>query len=453
MLIRFVAQNVFSFSESTEFNMLPRPKIRTHKSHKYSLNGLDLLKLSAVYGANAAGKSNLVKAIGLLQDLATGKITANKVYDNRFKFDQSKLTRQTLAIEFVQEDTPYYYAMEMLDGEIGTEELYRSGMGKTGDVLLFERKPTELGVPQITFSEAFEKDPKTQLLKTILLEEFLDKSKSILPWLARRDNPYFSEIKKAARWFFQTLQIITPKTRPVALALGLDRDPSFRDFTHKTLRAYDLGISSIEVEEIPLEEIVGDSNDEELEAVRDRFSAEKEGFMVWKGTGADELILVKEGDKLVGKRLKVAQSEQVGHEVEFDLDELSDGAIRLLDFMPAFWDVVRSRRVYLVDELERSMHPMLAKELISKFSADEATKGQLIFTTHESTLLDQDIFRQDEIWFAEKNPTRSTDLYSLSDFKEHHTIDIRKGYLNGRYGAVPFLANLHDLNWHANDPH
>jgi len=78
----------------------------------------------------------------------------------------------------------------------------------------------------------------------------------------------------------------------------------------------------------------------------------------------------------------------------------------------------------------------------------EETKGQLIFTTHESNLLDQKIFRQDEIWFAEKDKNGSTDLYSLSEFKEHKTIDIRKGYLNGRYGSIPFLANLKDLNWH-----
>ena len=78
-------------------------------------------------------------------------------------------------------------------------------------------------------------------------------------------------------------------------------------------------------------------------------------------------------------------------------------------------------------------------------------KSQIIFTTHESNLLDLEIFRQDEIWFAEKKQTGSTDLYALSDFKEHNTIDIRKGYLNGRYGSIPFLANLQDLNWHKYD--
>ena len=72
----------------------------------------------------------------------------------------------------------------------------------------------------------------------------------------------------------------------------------------------------------------------------------------------------------------------------------------------------------------------------------------MIFSTHESNLLDQEIFRTDEIWFTEKSVLGSTKLYSLSDFKEHNTIYIRKGYLNGRYGAIPFLGNLQDLNWH-----
>lgn len=130
------------------------------------------------------------------------------------------------------------------------------------------------------------------------------------------------------------------------------------------------------------------------------------------------------------------------------MQEESDGTVRLLDLVPAFRDLVQKKKVYFIDEIERSLHPLLIKNLIKKFSEDKDTKGQLIFTTHESNLLDQDIFRQDEIWFAEKDNTGSTDLYSLSSFKEHKTIDIQKGYLSGRYGSIPFLGNLQDLNWH-----
>ena len=78
--------------------------------------------------------------------------------------------------------------------------------------------------------------------------------------------------------------------------------------------------------------------------------------------------------------------------------------------------------------------------------ANPATKGQLIFTTHESNLLDQSIFRRDEIWFVEKHQG-ATKLYPLSDFTIRLDLDIRKGYLNGRFGAIPFLGNLADLNW------
>ena len=80
--------------------------------------------------------------------------------------------------------------------------------------------------------------------------------------------------------------------------------------------------------------------------------------------------------------------------------------------------------------------------------ANQNTKGQLIFTSHESNLLDLDIFRQDEIWFVEKdNKSGDTKMYSLSEFKPRYDLDIRKGYLKGRFGAIPFLAKLHDLNW------
>ncbi len=163
----------------------------------------------------------------------------------------------------------------------------------------------------------------------------------------------------------------------------------------------------------------------------------------------DEIVILKEEGEIVVKQLQLEHLGKNDISAQFDLDEESDGTIRLLDFIPAFRDITKKQKVYIIDEIERSIHPLLIKELVSKFSKDDQTNGQLIFTTHESNLLDQDIFRQDEIWFAEKDGTGSTDLYSLSDFKEHKTIDIRKGYLNGRYGSIPFLANLKDLNWHA----
>ena len=143
----------------------------------------------------------------------------------------------------------------------------------------------------------------------------------------------------------------------------------------------------------------------------------------------------------------VAIHSQNGVDVEMPLRNESDGTRRLIEYMPVFYGVMLNEGVYVVDEIERSIHPILIKSIISKISESTSAKGQLIFTTHESGLLDQNIFRPDEIWFAQKDSEQATQLYPLSDFNIHHTANIENGYLNGRYGGIPFLSNLKDLHW------
>ena len=125
----------------------------------------------------------------------------------------------------------------------------------------------------------------------------------------------------------------------------------------------------------------------------------------------------------------------------------SDGTIRLIEYTPVIYLVLNQDCTVLIDEVERSLHPILIKEIITKLSESETAKGQLVFTTHESCLLDQDILRPDEIWFAQKDQDQATQFYPLSDFNIHKTANIENGYLNGRYGGIPFLSNLKDLHW------
>ena len=100
-------------------------------------------------------------------------------------------------------------------------------------------------------------------------------------------------------------------------------------------------------------------------------------------------------------------------DVEFKINEESDGTRRLLEYLPAWDELIKIEATYIIDEIERSIHPLIIKELVDKFSKDESTKGQLIFSTHESNLLDQEVFRTDEIWFTEKNISGATKVYSL----------------------------------------
>ena len=155
---------------------------------------------------------------------------------------------------------------------------------------------------------------------------------------------------------------------------------------------------------------------------------------------------VYEDGKVIMKTLEPIHKLEDGSEVAMPIYSESDGTLRLIDYIPFIYSIIHEDRIYIIDEIERSLHPILIKEIINKISSINEAKGQLIFTTHESCLLDQKILRSDEIWFAEKDGGQSTHLYPLSDFNIHSTANIENGYLNGRYGGIPFLANLRDLN-------
>lgn len=447
MLIRFVIENMFSFGERKEFTTIPNKRLKTLQDHKYDLDGFEILKLSSIYGANGAGKSNLIKSLFHLQKLITKEEIPFKLKDTQHKFGNQK--EQVLAIEFIQDNTPLYYGIVLSDDNISTEELYVSGLGKKDDKLIFERKTIDKETT-IKFLDEFENDEKSQVLKTVLLEEFVKPNEPVLKLLSNRDNKFLKDVKKAYEWFSETLQIITPDSKPRALAHKIDTDIEFKKYAEDLMCSFNIGIKSLGAEKKNIKEFFGEDNENELDKLIKEVEDSPKKMIGLRSRRGDELIIVKENDTIWVKTLKVEHSS-TKKSAFFDLDEESDGTIRLLDFVPAFKNVISSEKVYIVDEIERSIHPLLIKELVKKFSLDKKTKGQLIFTTHESNLLDQEIFRQDEIWFAEKDLNGSTDLYSLSDFKEHKTIDIRKGYLNGRYGSIPFLGNLEDLKWHDYD--
>jgi len=444
MLIRFALENVFSFGERKEFNMIPAKRLKTLLNHKYKYNKFEVLKTSALYGANGAGKSNLIKALSFFQFMVLDGRIPTLIKNTRFKF--AKKEKQVLALEFLHKETPFYYAVEITQNRISTEELYISGLGEKEDILLFERKTNADGKTEIIFANEFDKNPQTQMLKKILIEEFIKPETLAFKLLANRENNLFNDIKIAFDWFLSALTIITPTTKPRTLTNLIDKNQEFKDFAEKLVQSFSLGISSLSCEKRELAAL----NTEESQIAK-RFIAEIEkkpdkqiNLIDDRGV---ELLAIKEEDKFWFKKLKVGH----GKDISFDIEDESDGTIRLFDFIPAFRALLTENSVFVIDEIERSIHPSLIKELLKKFSDDNNTKGQLIFTTHESNLLDQSLFRQDEIWFVEKGQNNCSDLYSLSDFKEHKTIDIRKGYLTGRYGAIPFLSNLKDLNWHKND--
>ena len=196
MLIRFVVENFFSFGKQKEFTTIPNTRLKTLNYHKYPLdNNFEILKLSSIYGANASGKSNLIKSLSLFQDLVVENATTLLTAKNQFKFNLEN-EKQVLAIEFIQESNTFYYGIELRGEIVCTEELYLSGLGKKADQLIFERKTDKKKKTTINFSPEFEQDEKSQVLKAVLLEEFVKPNKLILKLISNRDNIYLKKAKK-----------------------------------------------------------------------------------------------------------------------------------------------------------------------------------------------------------------------------------------------------------------
>lgn len=452
MIIRFTVENFFSFGERKEFNMIPNKRLRTLLHHKYIENDFEILKIASIYGANGSGKSNLIKSLDLLQNIVLGRKFLVRNKNTKFKFNEKQEnSAQLLVIEFIQDLVPFYYAIKIDETRIAVEELYVNGLGVKEDELIFERKTDIENKTEITFSKEFENDEKSQVLKSVILEDFVKPGEPVLRLLSNRDNKFLKKVKLAYKWFDQTLQILKPDSRPSALAHKVDVDKEFQHYAKDLMCSFNLGVTDLISDKKEIKEYFGEDNIKDVNEFISDLENNPEQIIGLRANNGDEIIIVNENGKIIVKSLKIGHIGKNNKQVLFDLEEESDGTVRLLDFVPAFKSVISDKRVFIIDEIERSIHPLLIKELVQKFSLDQNTQGQLIFTTHESNLLNQDFFRLDEIWFTEKNKDGSTDLYSLNDFKEHKTIDIQKGYLCGRYGSIPFLGNLQDLNWHKYD--
>lgn len=420
--------------------MLPS-KVQHLAHHKMSCNGISFLRMAAVYGANGAGKTNMIKALVLLkQMIADGKVVSN-VDRMKFKLDEGNAAEpSSMAIEFLVNDHFYYYAVSFDDKGVAYESLFESK--RDNDVIVFEREFSE-GEEHISFEEGYTNDPKNKLFVDVLCEKLIGRDVLLLAFLNNNYEKEFPVIHSAYQWFVDTLVVISAGENRRPIAQMLDENKELLDFSNSFIIRLDTGISQISIEKKEL-----DDEDNEFHKIIASASDGSKGLVVENRMTGNLVTIIREGDKIYEKRVITKHSDSSrNNAVKFDLGMESDGTKRLLDYLPFIYDIISKNHVYVVDEIERSIHPVIIKSIISFLSAIENMTGQLVFSTHESCLLDQDIIRTDEIWFVQKDVTGSTRIYPLSDFKVHHTANIENGYLNGRYGAIPFVSNLNDLHW------
>ena len=446
MLIKFAVANYLSFKEAGELRMVASSE-RIHPHHVLrapSRNHPNLLRATAIYGANAAGKSNLVKALKFMRNLViNGTKLEAKIAVQRFRLNSACLQQPSnFEIEFRVGNTNYAYHFSVDAEQIWAEELRT--ITNSSDTLLYSRQTSPKGEVSVDFGPFFSrlKEKDRQILEFIV--EGTRPNQLLLHETIERNVKWFRPVYD---WFRKTLKIIEPNTESRSLEIRVGIDEEFRSFFANILETAGTGISAIQVEETGPEALVG--LPAELIADASQELAEHK-YMLVRGSNGCRLVITKRDDELRMRKLTTVHTgNEQGSNIAFEVHEESDGTQRLFDLVPMLYELAigDGECVYVVDEIGRSMHPHLINMIMAMHldPANANKANQLIITTHETNLLDLDILRRDEIWFAEKREDGSTDLYSLSDFQPRYDKDIRRDYLVGRYGGIPFIGNTQQL--------
>ena len=438
-------ENFRSVSAAAELSLVANTRLNQLSHHVVQAGKVGVVRLCGIYGANGSGKSTMVDALRLVQDtVLNGEHHPNLVtLAHRFNGGTDKPI--TIVVDFAVEERMYGLAIRYGFERIEEEELYEYPAADGVPELLYHRSAER----ELTFGEEgtqAEPDAYYELIK-----EFTTDTRSVLKSLTVVDHPRRGEFQRIYDWFTNRLLILGPRDYLRNMAQRFDQDPDLLAFARKLIRTYHVGIQDIVIERLTPEAYFGQDNQKDVDYIRAAFKNGATGKTLSKYLGDnDEISVVGEAGGPVVKLIKFVKETHTERQT-FRLSEVSDGTSRLLEFIPVFYRLLHQPDTVVIDELERSIHPLMIQSLLKKFSIDVQARGQLIFTTHDDNLLDHAILRRDGTYFAEKSVAGETELHSLNQYKPHHTTNIRRGYLAGRYGGIPSVQKLRTTSWNHHD--
>lgn len=426
MLIRLQIENWQSFRGATEFSLIASRE-RQHRERLPRLPRPDLhvLPVAAVYGANASGKSNLFRALAFARKLVVeGTATDASTGVEPFRLGRDTMAQPTrFRFEILADEVVYEFGF-VVDAKAVREE-WLLEVRATTERLLYRRR-----AGNIEFGPAHENDA------------FL-----AFAFQGTRDNQLFltnsvgqkvDRFKPVHDWFRDNLVLVSPDSTFGRMDLFVGDDLARSRGMDLMLARLDTGIVHLKGESLDFDSLpIADD-------VRRRFlSALDGGQPISAHGGANERLVISRRDGKVEVHRVITQHR---HEdcslVRFEMAHESDGTIRIIDLLPAFLDLAdpQCARIYVIDELDRSLHTLLTRRLLEMFlsASGPDTRGQLLFTTHDALLMDQSLLRRDEMWVTERNDSGESMLLSFSEYKDvRYDKDIRKSYLQGRLGGVP----------------
>lgn len=432
MLISFELENWMSFKEKSAISMVAsrerQHRARVSRVEKHRIN---ILPISAFYGGNASGKTALFKAIAFVQRMVVHGTRYNKnILVKPFRLDESYANRDTsFRIEILVNENIYEYYFRLTRHRISFERLTK--IGTKNEKVMYERNEKK-----IQFARDFSKEED----RLQLIFQGTRKNQLFLTNSVDQNLDYFEEVYN---WFKSTLVLISPDTEYGPAFQFIDDEYPLSSKMKASLSKLDTGIVELGSERFALDNLPKEIFRDLEESIDDDTTA------TLRNLPAKERVFVnREEEELVAQKLISYHEDDAGNLVKFDLEQESDGTLRLIDLLPAVIDLVDpgEQKVYIIDEIDRSLHTLMVKYLLRSYldTCSPESRSQLLFTTHDVMIMDQNLLRRDEMWVLERDQTGCSLMWALSDFKEiRNDKDIRKSYLQGRLGGVPrFLLNV-----------
>ena len=388
-----------------------------------------VLPVAALYGGNASGKTNLFQALRFARDLVTrGSRPDSLIPVQPFLLDAEIARRPSrFAFELLVGETIHEFSFAVTRKAVLEERLVV--INSASEKVLYDRRD---GAPHFSGSLAGNQSLKFAFQGTRDNQLFL--TNSVFQKI--------DEFRAVHDWFDRNLMLIAPDSRFGSPdLLFADRHP-LGIAASKALLQFDTGIVRLGQEEIPFDDIpMPESTRVEIqEEVKEGRSAR-----LLDDSNRDLVFVFRENGELTARKLVTHHLKADGTEARFDIRQESDGTRRLIDLLPAFLSLTgqETERVFVIDEVDRSLHTLLVRNLIENYLAGCSTgsRSQMLFTTHDVQIMDQQLLRRDEMWATERDDSGASTLIPFSAYKDiRYDKDIRKSYLQGRLGGIPHVS-------------
>lgn len=428
MLIEFKVSNYRSIREEQTFSLVAAKSDKelpdcVIERDLPGISGVRFLKGAAIYGANASGKSNVLEAIHFLAEFVRNSATKLQPGDSTgtkpFKLDQKSISKpSTFEITFVAEGVRYLFGISVTPQRVIEEYLISYPKGAPQRWYHREFNEAKNTYEWANPSTAFKDD-----------KNFRDKTRENALFLSVGPQFNHPQLTQVFNWFKNNLHFINLRDfrlMPVFTA-DLIQQSGYHDRILNLLRSADFGITDTKIQKkkITMEEL--------KKHVPPLLFAEFEKKRQAKPAETVELT-----------ELNLIHNAEGIEPVLLDFnEEESAGTQRFFALIGPWIDILDNGYTVFIDEIETSLHPILVSEILKLlFCSKNNPKGaQIVFTTHNPILFDNTLMRRDQIWFTEKTPEGATHLYSLTDYRPRKDEALAKGYLAGRYGAIPFLPD------------